>query len=257
MASDSGPETERSAPRGHRRSQSRTRDVIVIALAAAVGAVLVVLGVPRTIAAWEALAAQPTLEKLAVGKVRPSDSELAEAVVSLRRAIAWVPSARRLTDLAFLEVEQVIRLPADSPGRAALLASAERHLIDGLIANPADGFAWLRLAIVREQMNAPARQVAIALAQSLDVAPNVRQLWLPRAGMLFAYWRNLTVDEVLAMRAQLRTIWINGKALRLPLLYMADRLGEAPMISWGIGDDPVAQAEFEKLWENLPKLLPR
>jgi hypothetical protein len=233
------------------------RQSIAIALSAVLGAALLVLGVPRTIAAWEALAAHPALEKLEVGKARPSDEELAEAVAGLERAVAWVPSARRYSDLAFLEVEQLLRQPPDSAQRAVLLARAEQHLVDSLLANPADGFAWLRLAIVREQRGAPPREIAIALAQSLDVAPNVRQLWLPRATMLLGYWRAFTVEELLAMRAQLRTIWTMGKALRLPLLYVAEGLGQTPMIGWAIGDDPAAQAEFDKLNESLPKLLPR
>jgi hypothetical protein len=208
-------------------------------------------------AAWEALGARPTLEKLEIGKARPSDQELAEAVAALERSVAWVPSARNNADLAFLEVEQVLRLPADDAGRAGLLSRAQQHLVDSLTANPADGFAWLRLAIVREQGGAPPRQIAVPLAQSLDVAPNVRQLWLPRAIMLLRYWRYLTVDELLAMRAQLRTIWMVDKAARLPLLHAAENMGQAPMISWAIGDDRSAQAEYEKLKENLPKLLPR
>ena len=258
MASDSRLEAaEGMPPRRRLRRSANHRDVVSIALVAALGAALLLLGVPRTIAAWQALAAQPALEKLEVGKVTPSDAELADGVDGLKRALAWVPSARRFTDLAFLEVEQVLRLPPGNPKRAALLASAERHLVDGLIANPADGFAWLRLAIVREQQGAPPRQIAVALAQSLDVAPNVRQLWLPRATMLLTYWRHLKVDELLAMRAQLRTIWTVGRTMRLPLMVAADHLGEVPMISWGIGDDPPAQAEFEKLRDALPRFVPR
>jgi hypothetical protein len=258
MVSDSAAQAdgESSPPRRKRRSASWRR-LAAIVPTAALGLALLVLGVPRTIAAWEALAASPTLEKLEIGKIRPTDAELAEAVAGLESAIAWVPSGRRYADLAFLEVEQVLRLPPNDVRRKTLLVRAEQHLIDGLSANPADGFAWLRLAIVRELSDAPPRQIALALAQSLDVAPNVRQLWLPRATMLLAYWRYLTVDEVLAMRAQLRTVWVYGKALRLPLLHAADRLGQAAMISWGIGDDPSAQAELAKLQENLPKLMPR
>jgi len=42
------------------------RKSIAIALSAVLGAALLVLGVPRTIAAWETLAAHPALEKLEV-----------------------------------------------------------------------------------------------------------------------------------------------------------------------------------------------
>lgn len=257
MSSDS-PVAPWDAPRRVRKKRTpRRRSLVAPVLSAFLGTALIVLGVPRTIAAWETLAAQPTLEMLQVGKVKPSDAELSEAKTALDKAIAWVPSSRRYADLAFLEVEQLLRLAGTDPRRAALLTSAEQHLVESLVANPADGFSWFRIAVVRQLAEKPPRQIALALAQSLDVAPNVRQLWLPRATMLLSYWRYLTVDELLAFRAQLRTIWTLGKALRLPLLDAADRLGEAPMISWGIGADPQSQEEFEKLRANLPKLLPR
>jgi hypothetical protein len=247
MVRDSVSEAAKGArPRRHRLPPRRGA-IVAIAIPVALGIALLVLSVPRTIAAWEALAARSVLDELAVGKSTPSDAALADGVGGLKRAISWVPSSARLADLAFLEVEQVLRLPPSNPERAVLLASAERHLVDSLAANPADGFAWLRLAVVREQIGAPPREVAEALAQSLDMAPNTRSLWLPRATLLLRYWRYLTVDELLAMRAQLRTIWTFGKAMRLSLFIAADRLGEAPMISWGIGDDPAGQAEFEEL----------
>lgn len=222
-------------------------------LTAALGAALLVLGVPRTIAAWEALAAEPALEKLQVGRKRASDAELADAVDGLERSVAWIPSARRFADLAFLEVEQAIRLPLEDPKRTVLLASAEQHVIKSLVANPADGYAWMRLAIIRELTGAPPRQIAVALAQSLDVAPNVRQLWIPRATMLMTYSSHLTAEELPAWRSQLRNIWTYGRAVRLPLLQTAIRLGQVETVSWGIGDDPPAQEEFEKLRDILLK----
>ena len=84
------------------------------------------------------------------------------------------------------------------------------------------------------------------------MAPNVPQLWIPRATMLLHYWRYLTIDELLAMRAQLHTIWTNSKAMRLPLLMAAARVGEAPMISWGLGDDPPAHGRNPHGWRGYP-----
>jgi hypothetical protein len=214
------------------------------------GAVLLTLGVPRTIASWASLAAESTIAKLSVGQ-KPSDAELADGVAGLERALIWTRSGRRLTALALLELEQALRLLTEDPRRMDLLAQAERHLTEGLIASPTDGFAWMRLAFVREQRDASGREVAIALTQSLDMAPNVRQLWIPRAAMFLAYWRFLTVDELLAMRNQLRTIWVTDKKMRLPLLKVAAHSGQLPMISWALVDDPAAQAEFERLSAEL------
>jgi len=258
VARDPVPEAEQGGPsRRHRRRSANRRDVVAIVLSVALGIALLGLSVPRTIAAWYALAAQPVLEKLLIAKEPPSDAEFAHAIAGLDNANAWVPSARRLTDLAILEIGQLLRLPRSDPKRAILLASAEQHLVDGLVANPTDGYAWLNLAIVREQAGLPPRQIAVALVQSLAMAPNARPLWLPRASMLLVYWPSLQSDELLVMRAQLHTIWTVDKNLQLPLLQVAARLGRVQTISWGIGDDPPEQAELKKLRDTLAKLAPR
>lgn len=243
--------TTRTDPAGS-RWPARIRRFTPALLSAALGLALLWLAVPRTVAAWATLDAQPALEKLQSGKL-PTDAELSLGVAGLRRAIGWVPSARRLTDLALLEFEQALRLPADASARAALLAQSERDLVEGLAANPVNGFAWLRLAAVRELREAPPRQIAAALVQSLDMAPNMRKLWLPRAAMFLSYWPLLNEDELPAMRAQLRTIWVTDKALRIPLLQEADRRGKTLLIAWALGDDPEAFAEFQRLVATLPK----
>ena len=118
------------------------------------GILLLYRAVPRTLAAWAGLEAQPALEKLQEGK-SPSDVELATGISGLQRALGWGASARRLTDLAPLELAQAERLPIADPARLRLLASAERQLLDGLAANPVNGFAWLRLALIPELRGAP------------------------------------------------------------------------------------------------------
>jgi hypothetical protein len=226
-------------------------DLPAIVLAATLAFALLAFGIPRTIAAWEDLAAQPALEKIWVGKT-PSEAQLSEGIAGLQRAVAWVPSARRLTDWAMLELQQAVGLPPGDASRTELLSRAEQHLIDGLIANPADGFAWVRLAIVRELRGASGRQIALALAQSLDMAPNDRRLWLFRARMFLNYWRYLTPDELFAMRSQLRTIWTADKATSIPLLQAAQRADALPVIVWALSDDAAAQEKFEQWRATLP-----
>lgn len=222
-----------------------------VVLSALLGGLLLYLAVPRTIAAWAALEAQPPLEKLQDGK-SPSAEELVRGVAGLQQALTWLPSARLSTDLALLELAQATSLPIDDPARKRLLAESEQRLLVGLSENPANGFAWFRLALVRELSEASPRQIAAALAQSLDMAPNARKLWLPRAAMLLAYWRYLTPDELPAMRAQLRTIWTAHEAFRLPLLQEADRLGQRLMLLWALGDDKATLQELESLEKRVP-----
>ena len=228
-----------------RSPPSRARPIVASVLCGALGLALLVLAVPRTIAAWSALGAEPALDKLLVDK-SPYDAELAGGVIALERAILWTPSGRRLTDLALLEAVQAERLSPGSPRREELLAQSERHLMDGLVADPADGFAWLRLAVVRELRGAKSQQIAAALAQSLDVAPNMQRLWIPRAGMMLRYWRSLDVDELLQMRSQLRTIW-GVPRYRRQLIQVADMVAAAEIVHWALIGETSAGAEYDEL----------
>lgn len=204
------------------------------------------LAVPRTLASWADLPAQAALLKLRDGK-EPSDRDLKEGASGLERALHWVPTGRRLTDLGLLEFAQGQRLPPSDTARATLLASAERHVADGLAADPVDGFAWFRLADLRALRQAPPREVAAALAQSLDMAPNARRLRLARATLCLAYWRAFTFEELLAVRAQLRTIWATDIALREPLLQGALQARGLPVLLWALDDKVPSEADIQSL----------
>jgi hypothetical protein len=206
-------------------------------LSLAIGALLVLLALPRAAAAWFSLEARPALEKLQSGRL-PTDLELGGGISGLKNALSWTTSARRLTDLGLLELEQGERLPEGNADRAALLGNAERHLTEGLAEGPANGFAWFRLALVREMRHAPSRQTAAALGQSLDVAPNMRKLWLPRASLFFFFWRDLTFEELVVLRAHIRTVWAADVQMRLPLLQAAALAGQLPVLSWMLSEDP-------------------
>jgi hypothetical protein len=222
------------------------RRALPVLVSCALSAALLYLAVPRTLASWAGLPAQSALVKLREGEA-PSDRDLKEGVSGLERALQWVATGRRLTDLALLEFTQAQRLPPSDSARATLLASADRHLVEGLAADPVDGFAWFRLAVVRSLRQAPPREVAAALAQSLDMAPNARRLWAPRATLCLAYWRAFTFEELLAVRAQLRIIWATDIALREPLLQGALEARGLPVLLWALADTAPSEADVELL----------
>ena len=211
------------------------------------GVGLLWLGIPRTIAAWYSLGAEPALDKLQDG-VAPLDEELATGAAALFDAIGWTLSARRLTDLALLELAQAERLSNPDPLRAEVLAVAEEHLTTGLWANPANGYAWFRLAIIRDQRGADGREIAIALAYSIDMAPNVRRLRIPRIELGLRYWEAMTEEELFSMRSQIRAVWTGGtERERRALLAAAKRSRQETMIGWALAEDPDAVSEYERL----------
>jgi hypothetical protein len=224
---------------------------LIVILWGIVGLALVGLGMPRTIAAWYSFATEPALQKLQM-QSNPLAEELTTGVAALQQATLWDRSARRLGDLSLLELAQALVLPRTDPQRHGLLVRSEHYLIESLIANPADGFGWLRLAMVRELLGAPRRHVAVALAKSLDMAPNVRSLWIPRATMFFVYWFDLTSDELLAMKSHFQMIWSQDEDIRLPLLQAADRAGGRALIAWALIGNDQALRELDALNAKLP-----
>lgn len=237
---------DKKAPAGR-----KVRELAAAALLAIMGVLLLALGIPRTVAAWESLAALPAIRNVQYNRP-PTFEELVEGDRGLTAALKWIPSAERLTDLAMLELEEAYRFGPSDPQRAKFLDSAERHLVAGLIANPADGFAWMRLAQIKEAKGAPPRDIAALIAQSTDVAPNMRRLWLARARMYLTYWRYLNNDEFLAMRNQFRTIWDNDPRSRPAMLGLAAKSGEYALLSWIYSDVAPEGNDVERLKATLP-----
>jgi hypothetical protein len=230
---------------------SAARGKFVIVMLGVFGLALVAVGTPRTVAAWYNTEADAALQKLQEQGTL-SIRELATGIAALQQSLFWSRSARRLSDLSVLELVQARALPLTDPQRNSVLTHSERHLSESLIANPVDGFGWLRLAVLREFLGVPRRDIAAALIKSLDMAPNARALWIPRATMLFAYWLDLTSDELLAVKSHLQIVWSSDEAIRLPLLQGADRIGNRAFIAWALIGNAQAMKEFDSLASKLP-----
>jgi hypothetical protein len=104
---------------------------------------------------------------------------------------------------------------------------------------------------LRELRRAPPRKIVDVAMQSLDVAPNSRWYWMPRAPFLLTYSAVLQEDEVPAVRAQLRTIWAYAPNLRTPLIVAAMQARNESMLLDALKDDPDALAEFQTLRQGL------
>jgi hypothetical protein len=214
------------------------------------GGALLAISTPRTVAAWYNVEADAALQRLQE-KGALSTGELATGIAALQQSLLWSRSSHRLSDLSLFELEQARQLLATDPRRNRVLTQSERHLSESLIANPADGYGWLRLAVLREFLGAPRRNIAAALVKSLDMAPNARALWIPRATMLFAYWLDLTADELLAVKSHLQTMWSTDEKIRLPLMQAADRTGSRAFIGWALIGNDVSLRELDEMTAKL------
>jgi hypothetical protein len=219
-------------------------------LAAAVGAGLLVLAVPRTLSAWQAVWAQPVLEILDRALADP----LREAIANMRASTSRVPSAATLRDLGILEFTLAQTMVRTDPERAVAIAEGERHLTESLAANPVDGIAWYRLAQVRQQKGGDPRPVVTALLESVDMAPNYRPVLAQRTLGLIAYRPFLTAEEQRVADGQLRTFWRVADAPSRKMV--GDYLKALPTalaaVEAAVRDDPQAAANVAAIRREMP-----
>ena len=210
------------------------------------GGALLTLAIPRTLAALYSLKALPAFEKIADGKP-PTNGDLIAAAVGLTAAVAAAPSGEKLVKLGTVEMLQALDLGPDEAQRAGLLARSEHHLNEGLLANPTQTLGWLTLAEVRIVRGANGRDVAIALMHSVDVGPNTRFAWIPRAKLLLRYWQLLDIEALPVFSAQIRTIWSASPAYRAQLTEAAIAVDEMEVVAAVVGEPPATPDELRAM----------
>jgi hypothetical protein len=220
--------------------------IVTAGVAFVLGVSLLVLAVPRTVAAWTSLGARPAMAKLEAGDT-PTAEELSECVEASEQAIRWTPSSVRLGNLGSCEFALARTASTASSERAAWLARAEEHTQQSLVEDPADGFAWTRLALIRRERGASAREISAALIMSVDTTPNARFLWPLRSELLLFYAPFMNRDELFTVRQQFRTMWTYSPKHRPGLVEAAHRLNRRDVLTWALSDDPEAMAEFEMM----------
>src|SRR3569833_2337992 len=109
--------------------------------------------------------------------------------------------------------------------------------------SPADRYGWMMLALIRQILVAPPRNVVDPLITSLDVAPNRRDLWIPRMTMLMHYWIALKPNELPIVRRQMRTMWEEPR-FQFVLYDMAFKSSRKPDLLEALKDEPGALEEI-------------
>src|SRR5215813_4687683 len=153
------------------------------------GAALAVVAWPVAWGAWEAQKADAVVTDLRFG--RPLDAAAVAAGISaLNASIAADPVARHYLDrselLAGAALTKGLNLP--DVDRDALLRRAQSDLQRGLANAPVRGIDWLRLAIARETLEGPSRNVLPLLFMSIETAPLIKQLWRARLRVILDVW---------------------------------------------------------------------
>jgi hypothetical protein len=170
----------------------------------AVGACLLVLGLPRLVSAVIMLPAQPALERLQSG-LPVSEEDLARLESRAAVARQFSSSGRVAADLASAKLAQAERLPERAQTeRRQLVEEAIALLEEGLAAMPANGFGWAQLARARGLKEGAGPAAVDAWRMSVLTAPAEPRLALWRARFGIAWAPHFTEGDHTLLDRQIR-----------------------------------------------------
>jgi hypothetical protein len=197
MANDR-PETQGSSS----PQPASTWEVAVVA--GLIGVLLVALGVPRLIAAVQALEARGVVWDLYTD-ARVSPGELAHASAALAAAEAWTRDGERDGERSLLLLHQAVVAPAEAA--PALWDAAEAAAVSALSVAPGQPSVWARLADLRERRGD--REGAVrALRMSMLSGSFVPALMVPRIEQGLRLLPALDHETLDLLKRQIRLTWV-------------------------------------------------
>lgn len=215
----------------------------VAAITGIIALALIMLALPRTIAALLTIPSAAILRSLQ--NQEPVEiADLEKVVRGQQRGLSLVGDGRLATDLGLAELLIAERLPADDQGAPARFASATTALKDGLGMAPGNPYAWARLAYAeaRQQGWTPLALSSLRLA-FLTSPYDPRLLW-SRLRLGFLAWPYMQPDDRDIVLQQIRWAFDENPKELARLAADADRVN---VVRAALLRLPGAAAEFEKL----------
>ncbi len=183
-----------------------TRHLATAGLVFLAGAVLLVGGVPRTIAALAVLPGGPVLRE--IQNLRPvGRDDLEILVASQRRGLRFGESGRKWTDLGLAQL--LLAREQGVPGgiKIEMVSPAIASLKTGLALAPANPFAWTRLAYAQSRMVGPSPSVVSALRMAMLTARYEPRLLFIRLELCFQSWSYFKPEDRELVFQQIRLAW--------------------------------------------------
>ncbi len=219
-----------------------TRHLATAGLVFLAGAVLLVGGVPRTIAALAMLPGGPVLSE--IQNLRPvGRDDLEILIASQRRGLRFGESGRKRTDLGLAQL-LLAREQAGLGGiKIEMVSQAIASLKTGLALAPANPFAWTRLAYAQSLMTGPSPSVASALRMALLTARYEPRLLFIRLELCLRSWSYFKPEDRELVFQQVRLAWRkNGKRL----VELAVKMGQVNVVRAALLRSRKDLSAFEK-----------
>ena len=193
-----------------------------------VGLVLIVLAVPRLASEIRIIPADGALDKLRRTPVEELNS--ANNQKNLKGVVQDLESAKKIhdgnadifADIAFAQLNQLDVVGADTPDGKELLDNAINNLEESLRRNPANSFAWVRLAsaLVYKEGKVTAKALE-ALRWSYRTGPLIEKLAYFRTDLGIRLYRELDFDLKQSLNEEIEFYFLINWAARLELMELA------------------------------------
>lgn len=226
----------------------RPARLIVAAAAALAGALLLVLAIPRLLAAIELLDARSIAERVQLGDPALSPQRVEQAAMALRYALDWQDDADLAALLASVRLTQAGH--ADTADRSASrLAQAIEAAKRAIRLSPAHPTAWALLARALEAGNADDPQFPLALQRAIAVAPYDPRYLNQRIEMACRHWHRIDAPTRRLAAAQIRIL--AGRDLKT-LATLARRSYGLQPVREALATNTLLLDRFDAIYMALP-----
>ncbi len=177
-----------------------------LALALIAGVVLVVAGIPRTIAAFTMLPGDSVLRE--IQNRRPVERDnLGVLIVAQGRGLFFGESGRKWTDLGLAQLLLAHEERVQGGIGKEMVSGAIASLKTGLALAPANPFAWTRLAYARSLITGPSPSAASALRMAMLTARYEPRLLFFRLALCLQSWSYFRPDDRELVYRQVHFAW--------------------------------------------------
>ncbi len=238
----------RSQRRGLRVVLGRPASVIVCVLLLIP---LLVIGAPHLAAEICLLPARPVLTGLRDGE-SPDLAALKRAEGALSRALDFTPAdGRAHTDLGLVLIVQAERLGLATPEGRNLASKAAQALERGLSREPANPYAWVRLANARfAQGQSHAASTRRALAMSYVTGRYAYRVMPQRIEIAMQLYEELAPELRQDVARDIAALWNRSWEDQKRVFRLACRYDRSFLVAQALGADKKARAEFDKLYPD-------
>ena len=219
-----------------------TRHLATAGLVFLAGAVLLVGGVPRTIAALAMLPGGPVLSE--IQNLRPvGRDDLEILIASQRRGLRFGESGRKWTDLGLAQL--LLAREQGVPGgiKLEMVSPAIVSLKTGVALAPANPFAWTRLAYAHSLTMGPSSTMASALRMAMLTARYEPRLLFIRLELCLRSWSFFRTDDHELVFQQVRLAWRKN---RKQLVALAVKTGQVNVVRAALLGSRKDLSAFEK-----------